>query len=81
MGTSIWLMLNRSRSRSVASGRVGITGISISSTLDGRCVTTIVLIRPIRFARRDAASADRPASTFAAKNSVPSVFGSTPNRR
>jgi hypothetical protein len=34
--------------------------MSISSTLDGRCVTTIVLTNPIRFARRVATSADRP---------------------
>jgi len=74
-------MLNRSRSTRLASGRVGIIGISISSTFDGRCVTTIVLTRPMRFASRDATSADSPANTLAAKKSVPSVFGSTPNRR
>jgi hypothetical protein len=74
-------MLNRRSNISVASGSVGIKGISISSTFDGRCVTTIVLTRPMRLASRDATNAENPAKTFAAKNTAPSVFGSTPNRR
>src|SRR5512135_1660415 len=47
VGTSIWEMLNRRSNRVIASGSVGISGTSISSTLEGTCVKTIVLIRPI----------------------------------
>ena len=65
----------------MASGSVGISGTRISSTFDGRCVATIVLIRPKRAASRDASSAETPARMFAQKKIAPSVPGSTPKRR
>src|ERR1700687_5448799 len=54
VGTSIWLMLNRTSRTNTASERLGISGTSRSRMLEGRCVATIVLIRPQRAARRDA---------------------------
>ena len=48
-------MLNLASSTRTASSTVGISGTSISSTFDGRCVKTIVLISPIRAAIRAAA--------------------------
>ena len=42
---------------------------------DGRCVKTIVLIRPMRAASRDASSAERPAKTLAQKKIAPSAGG------
>ena len=47
--------------------------------LDGRCVKTIVLMRPKRAAMRAAESDDTAASRFAAKKITPSQPGSTPN--
>jgi len=40
-------------------------GTNINRTLDGRCVTTIVLIRPIREATLAAAKAESAARMFA----------------
>ena len=48
VGTSICEMLKRASSTPIASGSVGISGTSISSTFDGMCVKTIVLISPKR---------------------------------
>ena len=48
-----------------ASPSVGISGTRISRTLDGRCVKTIVLMRPNRAAMRAAESDDTAASRFA----------------
>src|SRR5258706_11797604 len=64
VGTSIWLILKRSRSARVAKARFGISGTRISRMFEGRCVKTIVLTRPNRDARRDAAKAENPARTF-----------------
>ncbi len=80
VGTSIWLIAKRARSAVTASGRVGISGTSISSTFDGRCVNTIVRTSPKRAASRPAASAEKPASRFAAASTSPSAAGSTPYR-
>ena len=74
-------MLNRISSTTTASGSVGISGTRIKRMFDGRCVPTIVLIKPKRAARRAASSAEMPAKTLAAKKIAPSVPGSTPNRR
>ena len=80
VGTSIWLMLNRTSSTTTASVNVGMNGTSISSTFDGRCVNTIVLTSPNRAASGPAASADRPARMLAPNSMPPSTAGSTPNR-
>jgi len=64
-GTSIWLMLNRTRSTTAADHNDGISGTRISRMFEGRCVNTIVLIRPMRAASRDASSAENPAKMFA----------------
>ena len=48
---------------------------------DGRCVATMVLIKPNRDASRDASSAESPARIFAQKKIAPSVAGFTPKRR
>src|ERR1035437_8868757 len=67
VGTSIWLMLNRNSSIRMARGRVGMNGTRISSTLEGRCVKTIVLISPIRDASHDADRALMAARMLAPK--------------
>ena len=74
-------MLKRARSTRIASGSVGMNGTRISSTFDGKCVNTIVLIRPMRAARRAADSAETAARMFAPKKIAPSSAGSAPNRR
>src|SRR5712691_7098475 len=81
VGTSIWLILKRTRRTKTASLRLGISGTRMSKMLEGRCVKTIVLTRPKREARRDASSAEIPAKIFAQKKMTPSVPGFTPNRR
>ena len=80
-GTSIWLMLNLRSRTATASGNVGISGTRIKRTFDGRCVKTIVLIKPNREARREATNADKPARMFAQKKTAPRVPGSTPKRK
>ena len=50
-----------------ASGSVGISGTRISSTFDGRCVTTIVRTSPNRAASRDASSAEMPGKDVRAE--------------
>src|SRR5712692_1758704 len=54
VGTSIWLILKRSRSSRIARERFGISGTRMSRMLDGRCVYTIVLTKPNLDANRDA---------------------------
>ena len=73
-------MLNRASSTRIASSTVGISGTSISSTFDGRCVKTIVLISPIRAAIRAAARAETAASRLAAKKIAPRTSTGRPNR-
>ena len=74
-------MLKRTRRTKTASERLGISGTMMSNTLEGRCVTTMVLMRPKREARRDANNAEIPAKIFAQKKMTPSVPGFTPNRK
>ena len=57
-----------------------MSGTRISSTFDGRCVKTIVLISPKRAASGPAASAETPARMLAPKKIAPSTAGSTPKR-
>src|SRR3989304_6007259 len=65
VGTSICEMLNRNSRTVTANGSVGMGGTRISSTFDGMCVKTIVLIRPILSASRTARKAEVPAHIFA----------------
>ena len=81
MGTSIWLIENRARRTATASGSVGMNGTRISRTFEGRCVNTIVSMRPIRAAIRPATSAETPARRLAAKRTAPISAGSAPKRR
>ena len=74
-------MLNRRRSTTTAHERLGINGTRMSRTFDGRWVTTIVRIKPMRAASRVAKRAEIPAKTFAQKKIAPSVAGCTPKRR
>ena len=53
----------------------------MSRMFDGRCVPTMVLIRPKRDASRDASRAEMPAKMLAQKKMTPSVPGLIPNRR
>ena len=64
----------------IASEAVGMKGTAISSTFEGRCVKTIVLISPMRFASGTAISAERPESRFVAKKTWPSSSSERPNR-
>src|SRR6516165_12373981 len=80
VGTSIWLMLNRTSSTRTASLRFGMRGTRIRRTFDGKCVTTIVLTKHIRVARREANTAEIPARRFAEKNMTPSLVEGMPNR-
>ena len=64
----------------MASGRLGMSGTSMSRILDGMWVKTIVLISPIRAAIRTADSAEIPARILAPKKMLPSTAGSTPKR-
>ena len=50
----------------------------MSSTLEGRCVNTIVRTSPKRAARGTAASAEMAARMLAPKMMAPSTAGSTP---
>ena len=75
VGTSICEMLKRISSMAIASGKVGISGTSISKTLDGICVNTIVLMSPILRASRVAERAESPARTFPKKNIAPNAAG------
>ena len=81
VGTSICDVLRRSRYSATASHAAGASGTSISSTLDGRWVTTIVFNNPIRVASGPTPRNDRPATTFAAKNMTARTSGDKPHRR
>ena len=48
-----------------------MSGTKHKSTFDGRCVTTMVLMSPMRAAMRAASSAEKPARRFAPKNNPP----------
>jgi len=79
VGTSICEMLNLKNNTIIAKFKVGINGTMISRILDGRCVKTIVLINPKRFANQYAKREEIPAKRFAPKKIAPSVTGSTWN--
>jgi hypothetical protein len=80
VGTSICESAKRASNTAAASGKVGMNGTSSNSTLDGRCVNTIVLSKPMRAATRSASKNEIAASRFAAKSSGPIVCGPTPKR-
>src|SRR5258708_7004157 len=75
VGTSIWLILNRRNNTEIANDSVGIRGIRMRRTFDGKCVKTIVLTRPKRDARPDARSAETPEIKFAMKKIRPRLSG------
>jgi hypothetical protein len=60
----------RSRKKT-APGRVGGTGMSERATADGRCVKTIVLIKPIRRERETATKDEMEERIPATKKRVP----------
>lgn len=64
----------------MANVRFGISGTSSRSTFDGRFVKIIVFSRPMRFATREAASAEMPANRFAPEKIAPRPAGLTPKR-
>ena len=80
VGTSICEMLKRSSRTTIAQGRFGMSGTSMSRMFDGICVNTIVLISPMRAAMRAASNAEIPASRLAPKKMLPNTAGSTPKR-
>src|SRR5919108_3748325 len=69
VGTSISTSASLARNNAAARDSVGAVGASMSSMLDGKCVNTIVLTRPMRRAIQAAARCDTTLSTRAAKNS------------
>lgn len=71
VGTSICEMLNLKRSIAIAVVRFGISGTKRSKIFDGRCVKTIVFIRPSLPAILIAYKDERPAIKFAAKKILP----------
>ena len=77
-GTSIELRLKRAKSTSAARGRLGMSGSAMSRMFPGMWVNTMVRISPMRAARRAATNEERPASTFATKNSTPRSAGCAP---
>lgn len=81
VGTSIWDMLKRSRSRVIASDKLGMSGMSIRKMLDGMWVKTIVLINPNFWAILTASKAEIPARIFAPKKMLPITPASTPKRK
>lgn len=64
-----------------ASGSVGISGTRIRKMFDGRCVNTMVLIKPMRRASRGAASCENALSTPVQKKMVPAVTIESPKPR
>src|SRR6266850_1159938 len=79
VGTSICEIANRASSTAMADHELGITGTSISKIFDGKCVNTIVLISPNRFASRAATSPEKPPKKFVKKKIVPSCDSDNPN--
>src|SRR5215831_4345048 len=81
VGTSICETLMRSRKNNTASHQVGASGTSISNTLEGKWVKTIVLSSPMRLASGAAPKNDRPDTTFTQKKTMASVSIDRPQRR
>lgn len=78
VGTSIWEIQLRSHRSTAVPAKVGINGTHISNTLEGRCVQTIVFIRPIRLASGTVARAEIPERRFAPKKRPPRSASETP---
>lgn len=78
-GTSICEMQNLKINIAVAKIKFGIKGIKINRTLEGKCVKTIVLTSPNRFAIRSANNVDMPAARLTVKSILPSMPGFTLN--
>ena len=72
-GTSICASALRINRHAIARSRFGMNGARIRKTLAGRCVNTIVLIRPMRFARIGANNWENAESNPLQKKIVPAV--------
>ncbi|GAA1994282.1 hypothetical protein GCM10009838_68210 [Catenulispora subtropica] len=59
-------------------GSVAVKGIAASSRLEGMCVTTMVLSKPLRSPNLPAAMLEAAWSSPAAKNMVPISCGVAP---
>ena len=81
VGTSICDTVWRRRKNATASHAVGARGTRTSSTLDGRCVNTIVFSRPIRCASQPAARSDSPEMIPTQKKTTASSPIERPQRR
>jgi hypothetical protein len=79
-GTSIEETRLRASRVAMASGRVGMKGVAIRKRLAGRWVKTIVCTRPIRAARRGAASWEKAEKRPDQKKIVPVVATERSNR-
>src|SRR5712691_8486927 len=73
VGTSICERALRASNSTIAGGRVGMNGTRASSTFDGRWVNTMVLTRPMRWARRAATRYEMDEHTPVQKKMVPAV--------
>src|SRR5215469_13698618 len=72
-GTSIEETDARRRRNRIASCTFGISAARISNPLDGRCVNTIVLIRPKRAASRAETNCENDPSRPTTKKNVPAA--------
>src|ERR1700704_6091631 len=73
VGTSICERTLRASRRTIAQARFGANGTSMSRTLDGRWVNTIVLIKPKRSAMRTATRYENADRVPVQKNIVPAT--------
>src|ERR1700694_433261 len=70
VGTSICDTALRTSSSTITQPKSGISGMSTSSTLEGRCVNTMVLINPNRLAMRTASRYENAVNTPVQKKIV-----------
>src|SRR5216683_2634541 len=80
-GTSICDSDDRNSRKTSVSLALGIMAASIRKALDGRCVYTIVLIRPIRAARATDTNCDNDPRRPAAKKKTPAAWTDMLKRR
>src|SRR5882724_5160210 len=74
-GTSICDSDDRNSRNTIVSFALGIMAASIRKALDGMCVYTIVLIRPLRAARATDTNCDNDPRRLAAKKKTPGGLG------
>ena len=80
-GTSICESADRPSRHATASGAFGMNAVRMRRPFAGRWVNTIVRTRPIRPARRTAASWEKAANNPAQKKTAPLTASDKPNRR